>query len=72
MLTQEEEEVLMDAAERGDTETVCRLIQDGVNVNCVKDKTSTPLWKACEDGFDEIVRILLDAGADTPERLWLR
>ena len=43
VLTQEEKEVLMDAAECGDTETVRRLIQDGVNVNFVKDKTTTTL-----------------------------
>ena len=59
----DEEQVLTDATERGDTETVRQWIQVGVNVNCVKDKTTTPLLEACKHGFDEIVRILLHAGA---------
>ena len=65
MLTKEEE-VLMDAADRGNTATILRLIrQNRVNVNCVKDTTTTPLLEACFSGNDEIVRMRVGIGTLT-------
>ena len=71
-----------------DVAAVQRALRNGADVNCYyrldgdDDGTAeaTPLWFTCGREFeeedrpkaDEIVRILLDAGADTPERLWLR
>ena len=39
------------------------LISIGVNVNVFDDEKFTPLMRACINGNDEIVKILIDAGA---------
>ena len=65
---------LLDAVERNGA-AVRQAIQEGASVNCVQKHFSlsnptnifsidTPLTKACKLGNDEIVRILLDKGAD--------
>ena len=60
----EPKNILIDAVDRGDTETVLRLTQEGANVNVIGSDSESLLCMACERGHNEIVRILLDAGAD--------
>ena len=57
---------LWDAILSNDVAGVRQALQNGANVNVVSSDgfTSTPLTLACHKGYDEIVRILLDAGAD--------
>jgi ankyrin repeat protein len=56
---------LFHAVQRNDAAAVQQSIRNGVDVNCVHERDdTTPLLKACENGYDEIVRILLEAGAD--------
>ena len=45
-------------------QTVQALIGCGVEVNAVNNRCQTALLLACNDGCDEFVKILLDAGAD--------
>ena len=47
----------------GDTPTVRRLIGEGVDVNANR-RDCSPLYLACIMGNEEMVRILLEAGAD--------
>ena len=69
---------LLNGVKRNDVASVQQAIQNGADLNCVRnfvdDETeagdhstsiSCPLMVACELGYDEIVRILLDAGANT-------
>ena len=51
------------AIDAGDTTTVRRLIGEGVDVNANR-RDCSPLYIACILGNEEIVRILLEAGAD--------
>ena len=56
---------LMEAVYLHDTAGVQQALQSGANVNCFsEDSFATPLISACREGYAEIVRILLDAGAD--------
>ena len=61
---------LLVAAANGDAAAVQAAVSDGANVNCVERYAHagisrvTPLMKACQGGYDDIIRILLDAGAD--------
>ena len=64
-LWEEADSVLFQAVARNDAATVRQALRNGANVNCYMDDfCRTPLMKACKRGYDEIVRILLDAGAD--------
>ena len=60
---------LLVAVEGNDAAAVLQHIQNGANVNCVhgegpyRNRKTTPLMEACKQGYDEIVRILLDAGS---------
>ena len=60
---------LFAAVKGNDAAAVLQNIQNGANVNCIhsegshKNIKTTPLMKACQRGYDEIVRMLLDAGA---------
>ena len=59
--------MLWSAIDRRDAAGVQQAIRNGADVNCVgerNDRTVSPLLWACECGLDDIVRILLDAGAD--------
>jgi ankyrin repeat protein len=69
---------LLAAVEQNDTSAVQQAIRNCANVNCVRRLTvtprsgqtvssiyGTPLTPACIEGFDGIVRLLLDAGATT-------
>ena len=79
MADNERDEAAMDrnllaAVEQNDTAAVQRAIRNGANVDCVKRHfsrltntwhiTARPLTRACGLGFEDIVRILLDAGAN--------
>ena len=56
---------LLDAVSRNDTAGVQHALRNGANVNSVCETYyRTPLMEACRHGYDDIVRILLDAGAD--------
>ena len=56
--------VLMQAVEADKVATVRRLIADGVNVNELDAGGGAPLVMAAYLGHTEIVRLLLEAGAD--------
>ncbi|MEJ2111162.1 MAG: ankyrin repeat domain-containing protein [Acidobacteriota bacterium] len=55
---------LTEAAMLGDSDEVRRLIKMGVDVNLITDNEATPLILASQNGHAEIVRLLLDAGAN--------
>ena len=46
-------------------QTVQAIIEHGGNVNAVNNRGQTPLWFACLDGQEELVKILLHKGADS-------
>ena len=57
---------LIDAAEKGQTEQVKALLEEGADVNAKEDKDygrTALLWTASY-GHTEVVQVLLDAGAD--------
>ena len=45
-------------------QTVQAIIEHGANVNAMNNRGQTPLWFACYDGQINLVKILLEAGAD--------
>ena len=48
-----------------DIAAVQRALRNGANVNAThRWSHATPLLQACSSGYDEIVRVLLDAGAN--------
>ena len=56
---------LIEGVRSNDATAVQHALRNGANVNYfIDDSFWTPLMKACHKGFDEIVRILLEAGAD--------
>ena len=62
---------LFESLYRNDATAVQQVIRNNANVNCIRCRvdiqsqyTTSPLYEACRYGYDEIVRILLDAGAD--------
>ena len=57
---------LVGAVDRNDAAAVQRALRHGADVNCTCGlfQDSSPLMEACQEGNNEIVRILLDAGAD--------
>ena len=64
----EDDTILWNGIEHGDAAAVQQAIRIGADVYGVRDFMSydaTPLTKACADGHDRIVRILLDADVDT-------
>ena len=65
---------LYEAITRNDAEAVQRALRNGARVHCYSDYIlhSTPLMEACARGYNEIVRILLDAGASpwSTSRTW--
>ena len=54
---------LHDAAERGDIDEVCRLLDSGVPVDELDDGDETALHGAAAFGHAEVVRLLLERGA---------
>ena len=61
---------LLRAVNRNDAGAVQQTLRNGADVNCVRENAdnkyarTTPLLEACHYGYDKIVRILLDAGAN--------
>jgi beta-lactamase regulating signal transducer with metallopeptidase domain len=58
------DEALFQAAERGDTSGVERLLSSGANVNAKLSGDGSPLIAAARNGHDKTVTLLLDRGAD--------
>lgn len=58
----------VEAARWGALDTMVRLHQDGVNVNCRSDNNGTALMAAAFAGEVEVVRFLLTQGADVSLR----
>lgn len=55
---------LMDAVHRNDANKVKQLIAQGVDVNQTDSKGDAPLIIAAYEGYAEVTRLLLEAGAD--------
>ena len=55
---------LYEAAEKGDTRSIEKLLNEGANVNATLYGDGTPLIGAARQGRLEAVRLLLDRGAD--------
>jgi uncharacterized protein len=55
---------LMQAVEKKDVEAVRQLIGSGINVDQLDSSNDSPLIMAAYKGHTEIVRLLLEAGAD--------
>ena len=57
-------DLLLDAAANGDTFSVIQLIKDGVDVNCINDKGWSPLVIAAFNQHLDIIKLLIDSGAN--------
>ncbi|HET7696371.1 MAG TPA: ankyrin repeat domain-containing protein [Vicinamibacterales bacterium] len=57
-------EQLQDAARKGDAAAVKKLLDDGVDVNTKFRYNATALFYACDHGHIDVVKVLLDRGAD--------
>lgn len=57
-------EQFQDAARKGDAATVRHLLDEGVDVNTKFRYNATALFYACDHGHVEVVKVLLDRGAD--------
>jgi len=55
---------LLDAVKRNDINSVEKLIKKGTDINAKDENGDAPLVQAAYLGFDTIVRLLLEAGAD--------
>ena len=57
-------EQFQDAARKGDAEAVKKLLDEGVDVNTRFRYDATALFYACDHGHLEVVKVLLERGAD--------
>jgi hypothetical protein len=57
-------EQLQDAARKGDAAKVKQLLDEGVDVNTRFRYNATALFYACDHGHVDVVKVLLDKGAD--------
>ena len=64
LLADERGDQLLAATRKGDLATVKRLLDEGANVNSRTRYDSTPLFFACDRGNLEMVRLLIERGAD--------
>ena len=55
---------LMAATRKGDLAKVKALLDKGVSANAKSDYGQTPLFFACDRGYSEIAKLLVDRGAD--------
>ena len=62
--SEEKKELLFDACHLGHIYIAEALIADGCNVNCVDIDGCTPLMTVTREGHEELVRMLILAGAD--------
>ena len=62
-----EHDELVAAAGKGDLETMRRLLDSGVDVNCVSTSRHTPLTLAAREDRLEAVRLLLERGANVDQ-----
>lgn len=67
-VTPRQEDNLIVAIGEGDSTAVARLIEKGVSVNAIDSSGWTPLTYASSQGRTNIVRLLLEAGADVNGR----
>ena len=54
----------IDAARIGDFKLVSRFIANGINVNVKDPYSRTPIYFAASNGHEDVVKLLLDYGAD--------
>ena len=59
----QQERALIDAARKGQLDSVEKLLGDNGNPNCVDDKGCTPLIRAAGEGYVAIVQALIKSGA---------
>src|SRR3954470_10403005 len=57
-------EQLQDASRKGDAAAVKQLLDDGVDVNTKFRYDATAIFYACDAGHVDVVKVLLDKGAD--------
>ena len=57
-----------DAAANGDFAKVCAAVSKGANVNIASGDGRTALMRSAKRGYEDIVRFLIDNGADTRAR----
>ncbi|ETR68205.1 MAG: hypothetical protein OMM_10763, partial [Candidatus Magnetoglobus multicellularis str. Araruama] len=57
-------EKLIIASGKGNIEEVTKLLKEGVNIAAHDSEWNTPLMKASENGHLEIVKLLIENGAD--------
>ena len=55
---------LLEAVGRGNAAAVADLLSKGADVNTESDRGTTPLYIASEQGYVDVVRVLLEHGAD--------
>ncbi len=63
--------LLLTAAQKGDAETVGRLIAEQVHIDAKDDYGRTPLYVAVENGHAEVAALLIEAGADIEARTYI-
>lgn len=66
--SEEMEAALLAACERGDAETVRRILDQGIHVDARDSRGNTALMVACRNCQIEVVKILLGRGADVRAR----
>ncbi len=64
MRDKKNDELLRQAAKRGDVEATNLLLEQGANKEAADNYGRTPLHKAAYNGYSEVVKVLLDAKAN--------